>query len=152
MGFEKTSSIVATRAFIQELLEYLISTAAPVGAGPLDGLAVKFYTDGPALNPDMILGDFTLAALGSAGIPLDPWSAVLNLPGNRSGVHFEADAVAGAGPTAENILGAVIVDAATGLVLKGAVQFPEPVPISDEGDFVSLDTIFALPTTLATGV
>lgn len=152
MPFVQTGSVSTTGAFADEMLTYLISDAAPAGAGPLDGLAVKFFTDGPIPNPDMVLGDFTLAALGAAGIALDPWSAVVNLPGNRKGVHFEADAVAGAGPTAETILGAVIVDAATGLDLKGSITFPDPVNIVNEGDFVSLDAIFALPTVYPTGV
>lgn len=150
--FLKTALLTLTAVFVDAILDYLVSTAAPVTEGPLDGLAVKFYTAGPVPSDSMVLGDFTLAALGNAGIAVDPWSSVMNLPGGRKGVHFEANAVAGAGPTAETLLGAVLVDAATGLVLKGAVQFDQPVPIAKEGDGVSLDLIFPQASSLQTGV
>lgn len=147
-----TSVLVCTLAFVKECLSYLASTAAPAGAGPLDGLVCKFYTDGPAPSGSSVLADYTIAALGTAGIAIDPWTGPVNLPGDRAGLNFQVEAIAGAGPTEETLMGALIILPGAPDELKAVVPFDVPVPIAAEDDFVSLDLTVPLAAFLESGL
>lgn len=147
--FAVTKLLVATFAFLGDCLTRLIDDGAAPAAGPLDGCSVKFFTAGPVLNPDMVIGDFTLAALGNAGTALDALGSPINLPGNRRGLSQNVKVTAGAGPTAETILGAVVLDGGGDVI--AATLFEYPATIVNEGDFIDWDFVLAIPSALPSG-
>lgn len=130
--FKRTASVNWTTAGMQAQL----TTSAWT-----DALFVIFYTAGPEPAPENVLGDFTLASLGAAGQELDALVAGPTLDGGIPCVHQELSVLAGASPTNETLLGALITRTSAAGVLQAVVKFETPVPIVNEGDGLIWDVV-----------
>jgi len=141
--FIRTASITWTHAHIRDVLDSLAD--AGEAAALFDGLKYKYFTDQIDPTADSALGDFTIAALGTAGGDVT-WQEVINLDDDKHALKAQCEDIAGAGPTVENLEGILILNTAMDTLL-GAYRFPAAVPIANEGDAVSVDVIAALSTT-----
>ena len=127
--------------FNPTMLKALIELAADDtgAAGPLDGSLARLVTNAEPLDSSADLGDFTQGALLGASTVALTYTGAFNLLGEKVGIKTQIEAIAGAGPTEEEITGALIVNAAADDWLAywsfGAVD------IASEGDGVSVDAI-----------
>jgi hypothetical protein len=135
---------VLARDVVDNLLAALSARPA---AAELVTPFVHLFTAGPnPITPTSVPGDFTEATFdGYAPVALElPLLGPINADANDRGVHNEADFVGGTVVTpGENILGYWIDDnATTPTKLYAAEQFADPVPIVNDGDYISLDVVF----------
>lgn len=96
----------------------------------LDAVKVFLVTDAPALDPDMVIGDFTKATFtGSAAVSITwgtPYTGTEGKPQVDSQLvtFISTDAVVD-----ENVVGIIVTDTA-GTGLKFAALFDAPIPIT----------------------
>lgn len=113
-------------------------------AGPLVGAKFKLFKDNITLTPATELADLgTLATLAGAGVALT-FTAPVNVDADTIAIKAQAEAIAGADPTVEDVRGVAVVNAAADQLLA-AYKFPDPVSIAQEGDYISADLLFKLP-------
>lgn len=127
------------RALLNAMLTSL--TARPAGA-LLTTPSVVLYTAGPTPGPNSAVADFTEADFsGYAAEPVTP-SAAVELGTNSQALVFSALFVATTGsPFVGNvILGYLLTDAAA--AYYGGEQFPEPLSISQAGQFLQINGAF----------
>lgn len=151
MPFVTSQNIVLGRPLAAALLGALSARPA---AALLVTPFVHLFTAGPVnITPDNLPADFTEATFtdyAAIALPL-PLLGPINVGDQQLGVHEEVDFLAGAVvPPGENILGYWIDEAAAaGAVMYMAELFEQPIPIAVMGDFISLDSVFALAEALS---
>lgn len=127
------------RALLNAMLGAL--TARPAGA-LLTTPSVVLYTAGPTPGPGSAVTDFTEADFsGYAAEPVTP-SAAVELGTNSQALVFTALFVATtASPFVPNVLvGYIVTDAAS--AYYGGEEFPEPLSISEAGQFLQINGAF----------
>lgn len=115
---------------------------------------VHLFTAGPTpITPDFTDADFTEATFTGYSPKALTLLGPVNMGPNNQAMHGEVDFVAGAVEApGQNILGYWIDNhATTPTAFYMAELFPEPIPIVQLNDFLSLDSIFPIPMQLATG-
>lgn len=123
--------------YLKTLIELGADTVG--AAGPLVGSLARLVKNAEPLDSSAVLGDFELAALlGTSTVALT-YTGAFNLIGEKVGIKTQIEVIAGAAPTAEEVTGALIVNAAADDWIAywsfGAVD------IAEEGDGVSCDAI-----------
>lgn len=146
--FIQSRNIKIKKAIVDAMLEALSARPA---AALLVTPFVHLYTASTANpSPNSVPGDFTEATfVGYAPVALAlPLGGPLTLNASYEGVTNQANFIAGAVVTpGENILGYWIDDnATTPTVLYAAEAFSSQIPITNPGDFISLDVIFGAIT------
>jgi hypothetical protein len=147
MSFVKSRAGFFKRAILNAFLGAL--SARPAAALLVTPFVHLYKAAAHPPSQDSAIADFTECAFtGYAPVALAlPMLGPINPDPSNSGVHNEADFLAGAivGP-GETVLGYWIDDAAVGGVnLYFSEQLATPIPIAAIGDFVSLDVLTALP-------
>ena len=146
MPFQTSQNPVMGIALADELLAALSTRPS---AALLTTPTVHLYTVGPTpVLPTSTVAEFTEADfVGYSSVVLGTLLGPIILPGTDGyAVHAEADFLAGALTGSEVIAGYWIDDGAT--TLYYAEAFPTPIPISQTGDFISLDVIWVQPVYL----
>lgn len=137
MSFEvyENDQVTWNRTFLRDFLSLADDdTGAP---GPLDGTLQRLSTATITVNKDTAYVDIPKATLGASTVALT-WSEPVNLGSTKIGKKTQIEAVAGSDPTAEEITGVLVVNAAADDWVCWW-QLPQSVDISLEGDGVSVD-------------
>jgi len=148
--FIQSKVITLGRSLIESLLAALSTRP---GAALLVTPKVHLFTAGPnPVSENAAVGDFVEASfVGYVAQTLPALLGPINLPaGDGEGVHSEVDFLAGAVvPPGQVIIGYWIDDGVT--TFYGGEVFPNAIPITVIGDFISLDVVLPVgtPTTIS---
>jgi len=97
----------------------------------LDAVKVKLVTVAPALNPEMVIGDFTLAVFtGSTPVAITWGTPFIGSEGKPQVDSQLCTFISTDAANPENIVGVIVTDTG-GTNLKFAALFDAPIPVVD---------------------
>lgn len=110
-------------------------------AGPLSGSLQRLLTSTVTVNSDTPFASLSFADFGDSSVALT-YTDAFNHDSTRIAKKAQIEAYAGADPTAQEITGVAVVNAAADDWIC-AYSFNDPVTIAKEGDGVSVDVFLA---------
>lgn len=139
------------------IMRHLVaSLLASMGSRPSAAIpgvmSVDLFTAGPSvITPDNVVADFTLATFGGyAQQGLDPTTPPpVEVPANNglaligNGVFYADITIV---PPGQIVIGYILTDQATGLILEVAELFDDPVSFAVNGDFLNLTILVPILT------